>query len=115
VASQKGHHTQLGQIHLHAVRYPDAGQILHMRVACGTWHETKRGLSIICQGLTRQDNSLLARLAAQNTPRIKLAMREDYLSITLTLIEPVSAEFAIRLLNAVGQFLGSLLRSKHIT
>lgn len=114
VASQKGHNTQLGQIHLHAVRHPDAGQILDVRVACGTWHETKRGLSIIWQGLTRQDYSLVALLLAQSTPRIQFAMREDYLSITLALIEPESAEFAIRLLNALGQLLGSLFRSKRI-
>jgi len=53
-------------------------------------------------------------LLAQSTPRIQFAMREDYLSITLALIEPESAEFAIRLLNAMGQLVGSLLRSKRI-
>lgn len=85
-----------------------------MRVACGTWHKTEWGPSIIRQALTRQDNGLVSRLPAQSTPRIQLAMREDYLSITLALIEAEPAELAIRQLDALGQVLATLLRSERI-
>lgn len=114
MTTQKGHHTQLGEIHLNAVRYPDAGQILNMRVACGTWHKTKRRLSIIWQGLTRQDDGLVACLLAQSTPRIQLAMREDYLCITLAMIETEPTEFQIRLPDTPGQLLRSLFWSERI-